>query len=65
MKQWNALSENRRNRIERGLAITGRIVDPSKIVALLEVLVESGDRVCLEGNNQKPVSYTHLRAHET
>ena len=57
MKQWNLLSENRRKRIERGLAITGRIADPSKIVALLETLIESGDRVCLEGNNQKQADF--------
>lgn len=57
MKQWNLLSENRRKRIERGLAITGRIVDPGKIVALLEAVIESGDRVCLEGNNQKQADF--------
>lgn len=57
MKQWNTLSDNRRHRIERGHAITGRIVDPSKIVALLGALIESGDRVCLEGNNQKQADF--------
>src|SRR6476620_8240724 len=57
MKQWNLLSENRRKRIERGLAITGRIADPDKIVALLEALIEPGDRVCLEGNNQKQADF--------
>lgn len=57
MKQWNLLSENRRKRIERGLAITGRIADPGKIVALLEALIEPGDRVCLEGNNQKQADF--------
>ncbi len=57
MKQWNLLSENRRKRIERGLAITGRIAEPGKIVALLEAVIESGDRVCLEGNNQKQADF--------
>lgn len=57
MKQWNTLSDNRHHRIERGHAITGRIVDPSKIVALLGALIESGDRVCLEGNNQKQADF--------
>ncbi len=57
MKQWNLLSENRRKRVERGLAITGRIADPDKIVALLEALIEPGDRVCLEGNNQKQADF--------
>jgi malonate decarboxylase alpha subunit len=57
MKQWNLLSENRRKRIERGLAVTGRIVEPSGIVPLLEAVIESGDRVCLEGNNQKQADF--------
>lgn len=57
MKQWNLLSENRGKRIARGLAITGRIADPGKIVALLEAVIESGDRVCLEGNNQKQADF--------
>jgi malonate decarboxylase alpha subunit len=57
MKQWNLLSENRRKRIARGLAITGRMVDPGKIIALLEAVIESGDRVCLEGNNQKQADF--------
>ncbi|CAL61640.1 malonate decarboxylase, alpha subunit [Herminiimonas arsenicoxydans] len=57
MKQWNLLSENRGKRIARGLAITGRIADPGKIVALLEAVIESGDRVCLEGNNQKQANF--------
>ncbi|RBA25406.1 malonate decarboxylase subunit alpha [Herminiimonas fonticola] len=57
MKQWNLLAENRQKRIERGLTITGRIADPDKIVALLEALIEPGDRVCLEGNNQKQADF--------
>ena len=57
MKQWNTLADNRRQRMGRGLAVTGRIVDPAKIVALLEAVVESGDRVCLEGNNQKQADF--------
>tara|TARA_R110001599_G_scaffold64023_2_gene178389 strand:+ start:2249 stop:3889 length:1641 start_codon:yes stop_codon:yes gene_type:complete len=57
MKNWNILSENRQRRIDRGLAVTSRIVDPDKIVPLLETLLESGDRVCLEGNNQKQADF--------
>ena len=57
MKQWNTLADNRRKRMERGLAVTGRIADPAKIVALLEAVIESGDRVCLEGNNQKQADF--------
>lgn len=57
MKQWNTLAENRRRRLERGWAVSGRIVDPLKITALLEAVIEPGDRVCLEGNNQKQADF--------
>src|SRR5690606_17435677 len=57
MKQWNTLADSRRQRMARGLAVTGRIADPAKIVALLEAVIESGDRVCLEGNNQKQADF--------
>src|SRR6476646_7574258 len=57
MKHWNILSENRQRRIARGLAVTGRIADPDKIVPLLEAVLEPGDRVCLEGNNQKQADF--------
>jgi malonate decarboxylase alpha subunit len=57
MKQWNTLAENRRQRLERGWSVTGRIVDPLKITALLEAVIEPGDRVCIEGNNQKQADF--------
>lgn len=57
MKQWNTLAENRRHRLERGWSVSGRIVDPLKITALLEAVIEPGDRVCLEGNNQKQADF--------
>jgi malonate decarboxylase alpha subunit len=57
MKQWNTLAENRRQRIERGRSVTGRIADPLKMTALLEAVIEPGDRVCIEGNNQKQADF--------
>jgi malonate decarboxylase alpha subunit len=57
MKQWNTLAENRRQRLERGWSVSGRIVDPLKITALLEAVIEPGDRVCIEGNNQKQADF--------
>lgn len=57
MKPWNTQAESRRKRLERGLAVTGRIVDPQKITALLEAVIEPGDRVCIEGNNQKQADF--------
>lgn len=57
MKPWNTQAASRRKRLERGLAVTGRIVDPQKITALLEAVIEPGDRVCIEGNNQKQADF--------
>jgi malonate decarboxylase alpha subunit len=57
MKQWNGRAENRCRRVERGMAQGGRLVDPARIIALLEAVVEPGDRVCLEGNNQKQADF--------
>jgi malonate decarboxylase alpha subunit len=57
MTQWNTLAENRRQRLERGWSVGGRIVDPLKITALLEAVIEPGDRVCIEGNNQKQADF--------
>ena len=57
MKQWNTLAASRRQRIERGLSVTGRLADPLKMTALLEAVIEPGDRVCIEGNNQKQADF--------
>ncbi|MDY7574870.1 malonate decarboxylase subunit alpha [Actimicrobium sp. CCI2.3] len=57
MKQWNTLAVSRRKRLDRGLLVTGRIADPSKMTALLEAVIEPGDRVCMEGNNQKQADF--------
>ena len=35
----------------------GKVVPADRITALLEELIEPGDRVCLEGNNQKQADY--------
>ena len=35
----------------------GKIIDPSRAVALLEMIVHPGDRVALEGNNQKQAEF--------
>ena len=57
MKPWNSRAENRRQRVERGMALGGRLADPARITALLEAVIEPGDRVCLEGNNQKQADF--------
>ena len=55
---WDTQKRNRQARLERA-----RRVSPEKVVAaervpdLLAALLEPGDRVCLEGNNQKQADF--------
>ena len=37
--------------------VDGKILDPAAIVAVLESLIQPGDRVALEGNNQKQADF--------
>jgi len=56
--RWDKLAHNRRERIARadGFA-SGRIVAADNIVPLLEAVIEPGDRLCIEGNNQKQADF--------
>jgi malonate decarboxylase alpha subunit len=59
---WNREVEARRRRLARasarlGGSVRGRLVAAGDIVALLESVLEPGDRVCLEGNNQKQADF--------
>ena len=40
-----------------GARLRGKIVDTDAIVPLLEEVIEAGDRVCLEGDNQKQADF--------
>jgi len=40
-----------------GSQLCGKLVDAAAIVPLLEEVIEAGDRVCLEGNNQKQADF--------
>ena len=61
-RRWDT---RRRRREERraaaasrlGRSLRGRRIEPDDIVALLEAVVRPGDRVCLEGNNQKQADF--------
>jgi malonate decarboxylase alpha subunit len=62
MKVWNTLQENRRARIERARAalagsLDGKALPAARIRDLLHAVLEHGDRVCLEGNNQKQADF--------
>ncbi|WP_457445971.1 malonate decarboxylase subunit alpha [Roseateles sp. P5_E4] len=57
---WNLRDRQRRERLSRAAEITGvqgRRVATDAIVPLLEAVLQPGDRVCLEGNNQKQADF--------
>ncbi len=59
---WNKRAQARERRLARvaarlGGRLRGKIVDSDAVVALLEEAIEAGDRVCLEGNNQKQADF--------
>jgi malonate decarboxylase alpha subunit len=56
--QWNALACSKTARLARATHVTpAKIVDAGKMTALLEAVLEPGDRVCIEGNNQKHADF--------
>jgi len=55
-KHWNQRQQGRARRLERAAGI-GRQVDASRIVELLQAVIEPADRVCIEGNNQKQADF--------
>ena len=57
-RSWDTQRRSREARLARARPLAdGRHVDASRIGALLEALIEPGDRVCLEGNNQKQADF--------
>ena len=59
---WNTKAENRAARLARaanalGADLAGKHVATEAIGKLLEAVLEPGDRVCLEGNNQKQADF--------
>ena len=57
---WNLRDRQRRERLSRAAEIAGvqgRRVPTDAVVALLEAVLQPGDRVCLEGNNQKQADF--------
>lgn len=56
--RWDNLARSRAERVVRAARFaSGRIVSADNIVALLEAVIEPGDRVCIEGNNQKQADF--------
>jgi malonate decarboxylase alpha subunit len=58
MRDWNTQARNREARVARASSLArGKRVEAADTVALLEAVLEPGDRVCLEGNNQKQADF--------
>ncbi|MHB9102960.1 MAG: malonate decarboxylase subunit alpha, partial [Sulfuricella sp.] len=56
--RWDNLARSRAERLARAASFaTGRMVSADHIVPLLEAIIEPGDRVCIEGNNQKQADF--------
>jgi malonate decarboxylase alpha subunit len=54
MSEWRGEKRARDARIQAGRAhAQGKVVPASSVVELLEAILRPGDRVCLEGDNQK------------
>jgi malonate decarboxylase alpha subunit len=57
-RDWDTQRRSREARLARARAVApGRLVDADRIAALLQAVIEPGDRVCLEGNNQKQADF--------
>ncbi|MDB5762669.1 MAG: mdcA [Herminiimonas sp.] len=59
---WNTQQTNRAARLARaqaalGPALSGKLFPAERIADLLHQVLEPGDRVCLEGNNQKQADF--------
>ena len=61
-RSWDRQRANRERRLARarqqlGAGLQGKIVDTGLARELLHQVIECGDRVCLEGNNQKQADF--------
>ena len=61
-RRWDTQQRNRAARVARAAAalghdLNGKVVAADRIGELLHQVIESGDRVCLEGNNQKQADF--------
>ncbi|WP_204274842.1 malonate decarboxylase subunit alpha, partial [Enterobacter hormaechei] len=55
---WDTLERSRQARLERAAPwARGREVAATDVGELLHALLEPGDKVCLEGNNQKQADF--------
>lgn len=57
-RDWDTLRQSRGRRLERAASLGfGSEIPVDRIIDLLEAVIQPGDRVCLEGNNQKQADF--------
>ncbi len=61
-RAWDTLQRNRAQRLERaaaalGAELDGKSLPAARIADLFYAVLECGDRVCIEGNNQKQADF--------
>src|SRR6185295_5048015 len=61
-RAWDSEARNRAARLARaatglGQKLAGKVIGASDIVTLLQTVIEPGDCVCIEGNNQKQADF--------
>jgi malonate decarboxylase alpha subunit len=61
-RDWDTLRQSRGRRLERAASLglvgkNGKEIPVERITDLLEAVIQPGDRVCLEGNNQKQADF--------
>ena len=58
MAEWQTQVKERKARLEAGSAhAKGKLVAPADVKQLFEAVIHAGDRVCLEGDNQKQADF--------
>jgi malonate decarboxylase alpha subunit len=61
-RAWDTLQQNRRQRLQRAASCLGndaqhKAIPAARVSDLLHAVLEPGDRVCIEGNNQKQADF--------
>jgi malonate decarboxylase alpha subunit len=58
MAEWTKQKQRREARLAAGAKFArGKLVDQAAATALLEAVIQPGDRICLEGDNQKQADF--------
>ncbi|HEX4479870.1 MAG TPA: malonate decarboxylase subunit alpha [Rudaea sp.] len=56
--RWTTRRTRKRDRVKRVATFAkGRVIDTARMADALHALIEPGDRVCIEGNNQKQADF--------